>query len=127
MDRSRFLIGTIMLVTGFILYQLGLSSELHPTTLLAQWLAEFAKSAAPWSLSPEVIAVMLQLTGGLLAIFGLIVCFAGVARPNGTRFQSRPMDPARTRPTRTVTNCKFCGVEIRPGSSFCPSCKKSQA
>ena len=127
MGRLRFLVGSVMLVTGFLLYQVGLSSELHPTTVLGQWLAEFAKSAFPWGSSIEVIAVMLQFIGGLLAIFGLIVCFAAVARSNGARFQSRPMDPARIRPTRTVTNCKFCGAEVAQGSLFCSNCSKSQA
>ncbi len=127
MDRSRFLVGAVMLVAGFLLYQVGFSSELHPATLLGHWLAEFAKGAAPWGLSLEFTAVMLQFIGGLLAIFGLIVCFAGVARPNGVPFQSRPVGPAKIRPTETVMNCKFCGAEIKLGSSFCPSCKKSQA
>jgi len=126
MKRGALLVGSLMLVVGFILYQFGLSYELHPTSLLGRWLARFAENEVPWNLSLEVVAVLLQFVGGLLAIFGLIVCFAGVSRSDGAKFQSKPVDLLRIKASRTVTNCRFCGAEIRQGSPFCPNCNRSQ-
>lgn len=126
MRRSIFLVGSAMLVIGFILYQFGFSAELHQATLLGRWLDEVARPATSWGLSPEEVAVILQFIGGLLAVFGLIVCFAGVARLDKIRFQSRSVEPQKTEPKGTVKNCRFCGTEIEEGSTFCPSCNKSQ-
>ena len=125
MKRSIFLVGALMLVIGFVLHQFGFSSELHQTTLLGTWLAYVARLFAPLGLSIEATAVILQFAGGLLAIFGLLVCFAAVARSSGARFQGVPV-AASNKPVRTVANCRFCGAQIEPGSSFCPACKKSQ-
>ena len=121
MKRSVFLAGSLMLVIGFISYQFGLSSELHPTTLLGAWLAEFAKLMTSWGLSLEIVAVMLQFVGGLIAIFGLVICFAGAA--SATRIIARPIESQKK---ESSTNCRFCGAEIEAGSSFCPKCTKSQ-
>jgi hypothetical protein len=115
-----------MLVVGFILYQFGFSAELHQVTLLGKWLNEIAGPAASWGLSLEEVAIILQFVGGFLFISGLIVCFAGVARSDKIRFQSRSIEPQKTEPKGATKNCKFCGAEIEEGSTFCPSCNKSQ-
>jgi len=126
MKRSVFLAGSVMLVVGFILYQFGLSYELHQTTLLAKWLAQFVNPLIQRGLSLEGAAIMFQFTGGLLAIFGVIVCFAGVAGPNKTALVSRAVKPAGTGTGSDATNCRFCGARIEEGSSFCSQCNKSQ-
>ncbi len=123
LKRSVFLAGSLMLVIGFIFYQFGLSSELHPTTLLGAWLAELAKSITMWGLSLEIVAVVLQFAGGIIAIFGLIICFAGVARSGAKNIIAGPIE---SRKRKQGTDCRFCGAEIEAGSSFCPKCNKSQ-
>jgi hypothetical protein len=126
MRRSIFLVGSAMLVIGFIFYQFGFSAELHQATLLGRWLNEIAGPVASWGLSLDDVAVILQFIGGLLVVFGLVVCFAGVARSDKIQFQSRSIEPERTEPKGAVKNCKFCGAEIKEGSTFCSSCNKSQ-
>jgi hypothetical protein len=116
MRKSIFLVGSLILVIGFVLYQLGFSYELHQT-LLGKWMAQFAKPVISWGLSLEVFAVVLEFTGGLLAMFGFVLCFASVARSGGTRVIEH---------IRVVTNCRFCGAEIDKDSLFCKSCNKSQ-
>jgi hypothetical protein len=122
MRRTVFFLGSIMLVVGFILYQFGLSSELHQTTLLRSWLADLSKPLISRGISLDAITILFEFGGGLLVIFGLIVCFAGAARPNQIMHPTR-----RAEPTRATSKCRFCGAEIQVGSSFCPSCNKSQA
>jgi hypothetical protein len=122
MRRRVFLLGSVMLVVGFVLYQFGLSSELHQTTLLRTWLAELSKPLIQRGISLEVMTILFEFGGGLLVIFGLIVCFAGAARSNHVTHLVRAAEPARI-----TSKCRFCGAEIEEGSTFCPSCKKSQA
>jgi hypothetical protein len=122
MRRTVFLIGSMMLVVGFILYQFGLSSELYQTTLLRSWLADLSKPLITRGISLEAITILLEFGGGLLVIFGLIVCFEGAARPNYTTRPARPVEP-----TRNTSKCRFCGADVQEGSTFCPSCNKSQA
>lgn len=126
MRRSIFLVGSLMLVVGFIVYQFGFSSELHQTTLLGRLWAQLGRTAILGRLTLEAVAVILQFAGGLLAIFGLIVCFAAVARPNETRPKSGTIEYLTTEPERASVNCRFCAAQIVDGSSFCPVCKKSQ-
>ncbi len=113
-----------MLFVGFILYQLGMSSELHQTTFVARWLARLVEPATSRGLSLDIVAVILQFTGGLIAIFGLIICFAGVARSTETQIVTRAIEPARSE-SEAVATCKFCGANIQEGLSFCPKCNKS--
>ena len=115
-----------MLIVGFILYQFGISSELHQTTLLAKWLNQLAGPLTSWGLSQEALAIILQFTGGLITIFGLIICFAAAARPNQPQFKARPTEPSSVQPTKPIVKCRFCDAEIEYGSSFCPNCNKSQ-
>jgi len=122
MRRTVFILGSIMLVVGFILYQFGLSSELHQTTLLRTWLADLSKPLISRGISLDAITILFEFGGGLLVIFGLIVCFAGAARPNHITHPARPAEP-----TRATSKCRFCGAEVQEGSTFCPSCNKSQS
>jgi len=126
MKRSVFLAGSIMLVVGFILYQFGFSYELHQTTLLARWLAQLANPIIQRGLSLEGAAIILQFTGGLLTIFGIIICFAGVAGHSKASLMSRSVKPVETGTESDTTNCRFCGARIEEGSSFCSKCNKSQ-
>jgi hypothetical protein len=123
MKRSIFALGSIMLFFGFILYQLGMSSELHQTTFLARWLGKLAEPLTCRGLSLEIVSIILQFVGGLIAIFGLVICFAGVARSK-TQILTRAMESKRSE-SKAVSTCKFCGADIEEGLSFCPKCNKS--
>ncbi|MCJ7505284.1 hypothetical protein MUP05_02265 [Candidatus Bathyarchaeota archaeon] len=80
MRRSTFLIGSLMLVVSFTFHEFGLMSTLHQQNLFGELLAEVAEMIR-WERSLGLLAALFQLFGGILAIFGLIVCFAGVAGP----------------------------------------------
>lgn len=115
-----------MVVVGFVLYQIGFSYELRQAALLRTWLDEFVGLLTTWSLRSEVAAIVLQFTGGVLLILGLLVCFTGINASDNTRFAGKYAPRSRATPKVNVTNCRFCGEKIREDASFCPSCEKSQ-
>ena len=126
MRRSIFLVGCLMIVAGFIFYQFGLSSELHQSTLLWTRLTELAKPVVHYGLSFEVIALILQFSGGLLTLSGLVICFTGVASSKMVQFVDRPVEHLREMPAEIVDNCRFCGAGFKESSTFCSVCGRSQ-
>jgi hypothetical protein len=116
-----------MIFAGFMLHQFGFSSELHQSTLLWTWVVDLARPVTHYGLSFEAIALVLQFSGGLLTLFGLVVCFAGVAGSKTIQFIDSPVEHSRETPTATSANCRFCGTEFKESSSFCSGCGKSQS
>jgi len=116
-----------MIFAGFVLHQFGFSSELHQSTLLWTWLTDLGKPVTHYGLSFEVIALVLQFSGGLLILFGLVVCFAGVAGSKTIQFIDRPVEHSREAPAAISANCRFCGAGFKESSSFCSVCGKSQS
>jgi hypothetical protein len=126
MRRSIFLAGSLMIIAGFMLYQFGFSSELNQSTLLWTWLTKLAKPVVHYGLSLELIALILQFSGGLLLLFGLVICFAGVASSKMIQFAGGHIEHSRKAPARIISSCRFCGAGFKDSSTFCSACGRSQ-
>lgn len=65
--------------------------------------------------------------GAILIIVGiLLVVIGGHGRVRVVATQPvRPMPQVQTRPTGQ--SCKFCGVDMKGSTTYCPSCGRSQS
>lgn len=123
MGRITLGFGTLILVLGFVIYQLGVFVS-------SQW-EKFANQLPKFlsALDPPMCGMALQFVGGLTGILGLVVCIYGAVYSHEkrtlrelaflltSRLEERPIPAQR---------CKFCGAEIEEQAVFCPACNKSQ-
>lgn len=113
-------LGGLMLILGFILYQIGFSIMQQQSLLMA----DIGKFLLPWFDKKELIGLILEFGGGLVAILGLIITVAGgISSAVGGVALSQSIDTSG----RPAMTCKFCGAEMPAGEVFCSSCHKSQA
>jgi hypothetical protein len=125
MGKTRFAVGALGIILGFFVYQYGFFLTLKLSDSLASWTMTYVS----WIESVEVLGAALQLTGGAIAILGLLICISWVSSQKAA---SPSIGPQRTAESATkvpdsAPRCKFCGATMESGTAFCPSCKRAQA
>ncbi|MFX0095979.1 MAG: hypothetical protein ACFFBD_29845 [Candidatus Hodarchaeota archaeon] len=128
MPRFNFVIGMILLIAGFVIYQFGFSLILHQMgipNLLARIFPEGSNF--------ELIGTILQFIGGISGVFGFGICIVNVVytqRKDTLReiikLRSYIEQIRIPRPITPIIKCMFCGAKINQGTVFCPMCNKSQ-
>lgn len=124
MRRITLGFGTLLLILGFVIYQLGLLVMFRSTEFQGQ-LPSFLRGILPAGL----MGVAMQLGGGITAIVGVIVCICGAASSYNKQILRRLEDLIETRSEERVVpmiRCRFCGAELEEQAIFCPVCNKSQ-
>lgn len=124
MGRSTLAIGTFILISGFVIHQLGFSIALRQTIILSLLATIFPESS-----SLDLIGTVLEFGGGVLGIIGFIICISGAISTQHketlreiTKLRALPYQG----PTTPTRRCKFCGAEIDEQAVFCPKCDRSQ-
>ena len=124
MGRSTLTIGTFILISGFVIHQLGFSIVLRQTVILSLLTTIF-----PGSSPLDLIGTVLEFGGGILGIIGFIICISSVISTQHketlreiTKLRAFPYQ----QPTTPTRRCKFCGANISADTIFCPRCEKSQ-
>jgi len=125
MGRMRFAVGALGIVLGFFVYQYGFFLTLKLSDSLASWTMTYV----PWIGSVPVLGAALQLTGGVIAIVGLLICILWIGSQRVTLPSTKPQRTAElvTQVPDSAPKCKFCGAILESGMTFCPSCQRAQA
>lgn len=128
MARLNLTLGTVILIGGFLIYQLGFSIVLHQAGIPSPLATIFPEGS-----DLAFIGTVLEFAGGILGIIGFIICISSaistqrketlreIAKLGAFRAPPRyeePITPAR--------KCKFCGTEMDELAVFCPVCNRSQ-
>lgn len=133
MVSRRFVLGAGFVYVGFLLFFVGFAINATSEPLFD----EFGKALVPISLTQPLRASIIQMVGGFIAVTGILICISSLAKPPAlTEIGQRMPDSLPVQATGGVSattnaltlppNCKFCGVPLRNGESFCPSCQRSQ-
>ncbi len=124
MVSRRFMLGAGFVYIGFLLFFLGF------TTISSHPFDDLVGNLVPINVTQPLRGSIIELAGGFLAVTGLLVCLSSPTKPIAPAMRTRELsDPAPVRGSvsNSGSNCKFCGVPMRIGESFCSSCKRSQA
>lgn len=130
----------ILLIFGFILYQIGLSAlveQITPSNRLPP------PAALGISIPPDAI-IPLQFIGGILALAGLVLAVSNISGESqgGLRGLQRLLTEidrgvkelnvrvedleGTIQKLPPAARCKFCGNPLQAGVIFCPMCDRSQ-
>jgi len=123
MGKLTFAFGTLILISGFVIYQLGFSITFHQA-LLSPLASIFPE---PYL---DLIGVALKFGGGILGIIGFLICISN-AISTQRKITLREISKLRATPPAEKTTihthpCKFCGAQIDKRTNFCPACNRSQ-
>ncbi len=124
--KARLSIGALMMLAGFTVYQLGLYVAFHQAGPLEQLARQLLP---PINGSTEMSNFLLQLAGGLVAIFGFVLFTTGFIRPPPVATAGRQKSieqPVPEPKTVVIKACRFCGAKMPEPETFCPACKKAQ-
>ena len=99
--NTRLVVGFILIVLGFLAYQVGFSFILKETELMIKYINMVVPEHYPMNL----IGLALQFGGGIIAIIGFLLCAP---------------------PVVSGPKCRFCSGTVGPDSAFCTVCGKSQ-
>jgi hypothetical protein len=135
--KAKVAFGSVLLMLGFIAYQLGTSMIVLPKS--------YPSIVANSTITPlflgqttEFVAAFLQYGGGVVAFLGLIVAIIGVAasgeiealQSSVQRLQSsvQVLQTSAYQPQPSVQrlSCRFCGASIEKDEFFCPTCGRAQ-
>jgi len=124
MRKTTLGFGTLLLILGFMIYQLGLLVTFRSTEFQGQ-LPSFLRGILPTGL----MGIVMQLGGGITSIVGLVVCICSAASSYNKQILRRLEDLIEKRSEERVIpmiRCRFCGAELEGQAIFCPVCNKSQ-
>ncbi|MBS7626531.1 hypothetical protein KEJ51_05785 [Candidatus Bathyarchaeota archaeon] len=114
----RLAFGGFLLILGFVGYQVGFQICMSGEGVLTKFLTLFLSPALPL----EVLGLVLQFGGGVLAIIGFLLCITALSKP----IVRVERVEAAGETSISKLQCKFCGGRLEEDSVFCPLCGKSQ-
>lgn len=123
MKRLTFIAGVLILIVGFVIYQLGLLIILRQATFLVH-----LSPILPGGLTPDLTGAALGFIGGIIGIIGLVTCISS-ATSIQRREVLRSVEELKAIISKMLIpkrRCKFCGAEIDEQAIFCPVCNRSQ-
>jgi hypothetical protein len=119
--NTRLIAGFILIVLGFLAYQVGFSFILRQTELMIKYIT----MVVPESYPMDTIGLALQFGGGIVAIIGFLLCVSSLSTRVVTRIQE-VKTVTEAPPVVSGQKCRFCGGAIGVDSAFCTVCGKSQ-
>jgi hypothetical protein len=119
--NTRLIVGFILIVLGFLAYQVGFSFILGQTELMIKYI----KMVVPESYPMDTLGLALQFGGGIVAIIGFLLCISSLSTRVVTRIQE-VKTVTEAPPAVSGPKCRFCGGAIGVDSAFCTVCGKSQ-
>jgi len=119
--NTRLIVGFILIVLGFLAYQVGFSFILKETELMIKYITMVVPEHYPM----DTIGLALQFGGGIVAIVGFLLCVSSLSSPVVTRIQE-VKTVTEAPPTVSGPKCRFCSGAIGADSAFCTVCGKSQ-
>ncbi|WP_455278350.1 hypothetical protein [[Eubacterium] cellulosolvens] len=119
--NTRLIAGFILIVLGFLSYQVGFSFILRQTELMIKYIT----MVVPESYPMDTIGLALQFGGGIVAIIGFLLCVSSLSTRVVTRIQE-VKTVTEAPPVVSGPKCRFCGGAIGADSAFCTVCGKSQ-
>lgn len=119
--NTRLVTGFILIVLGFLAYQVGFSFILKETELMIKYITMVVPEHYPMNM----IGLALQFGGGIIAIVGFLLCISALSTPVVTRIQE-VKTVTEAPPVPSGPKCRFCGGAIGVDSAFCTVCGKSQ-
>lgn len=141
LTKVKIAVGSLLLVAGFIIYQLGIFMVEQPRNLLGEGANAIFAYLTPGQ-TVELSSVMMKFIGGLAAILGLIVAMTGLSasqvnpgdiqilkssvRSLESSVQALLASAGSAQRVIHQSVCKFCGVKIDVSEIFCPACGKAQ-
>ncbi len=96
--KVRTLIGGIMLLIGFILYQTGISTALEQNQGTLKFV-NFIASTLKIPLETDIVILIMEYLGGIIAILGLLICISSLAtkeeriKPAPKEIRKKSLDP----------------------------------
>lgn len=77
--RPRFLTGSILLLVGFIIYQIGTTLSLKSEQLIRGVLMD---TISPLPAGTEIFSnsILTQLMGGIVVFLGIMLCASSIAK-----------------------------------------------
>lgn len=141
LTKVKIAVGSLLLVAGFIIYQLGIFMVEQPRNLLGEEANAIFAYLTPGQ-TVELSSVMMKFIGGIAAILGLIVAMTGLSasqvnpgdiqilkssvRSLESSVQALHASAGSAQRVIQQSVCKFCGVKIDVSEIFCPACGKAQ-
>lgn len=120
--NTRLVSGFILIVLGFLAYQVGFSFILKETELMIKYIT----MVVPENYPMNTIGLALQFGGGIIAIIGFLLCISALSTPVVTRIQEVKTVTEAAPPVPSGPKCRFCGGVVGADSAFCTVCGKSQ-
>ena len=141
LTKVKIATGSLLLVAGFIIYQLGIFMVEQPRNLLGEEANAIFAYLTPGQ-TVELSSVMMKFIGGIVAILGLIVAMTGLSasqvnpgdiqilkssvRALESSVQALHASAGSAQRVIQQSACKFCGVKMDVSEIFCPACGKAQ-
>ncbi|WP_455369607.1 hypothetical protein [[Eubacterium] cellulosolvens] len=119
--NTRLVVGFILIVLGFLAYQVGFSFILKESELMIKYITMVVPEHYPMN----TIGLALQFGGGIVAIVGFLLCVSALTSPVVTRIQE-VKTVIEAPPAPPGIKCRFCGGAVGSDSAFCTACGKSQ-
>ncbi|MBS7650459.1 MAG: hypothetical protein QXI59_00875 [Candidatus Bathyarchaeia archaeon] len=114
----RLAFGGFLLILGFVGYQVGFQICMRGEGVLTKFLTPFSSPTLPL----EVLGLVLQFGGGIIAIIGFLLCITALSKPI---VRVERVEVAEETSVSKL-QCKFCSSRLEEDSVFCPVCGRSQ-
>lgn len=133
--KPQTVIGGILLIIGFLMFQTGISIALEQIPYTLDFLKRFTEILQLNLKTPTVI-LLFEYVGGTIAIIGFLICVSGLTSKEPVPLPSTSLEKGgglleegllggslfTSEPT---LKCKYCGAEIDQGAVFCQKCHRA--
>ena len=122
----RTLIGGVILIIGFLMYQTGISIALESNPYTLAFLKETI-SFLQINLKNNIAIILIEYLGGIIAIIGFLICISSLSSKEKVSDTSilRKVEEKEAPPTETILKCKYCGAYIDKDDIFCAKCDRA--
>lgn len=132
--KARTLIGGIILIIGFLMYQTGASIALEQIPYTLNFLRPIT-TILRLNLKTDKAILFVEYVGGIIAIAGFLICVSSLASKDVAPIPitsegkeegllSEGLLGGFFSPEPTL-KCKYCGAYIEKGDVFCERCNRA--
>ena len=122
--KARLVVGGLLLVVGFLIYQTGVSVVREGNA----WVAKYATKALLYlAFRPELFYALAVYVGGILAIVGFLLSISAVSAVSVSVAAARPglQGEEFQEEVSEALKCRFCGEIVDEQDVFCPRCSRA--
>ena len=133
--KAKTIIGAILLIFGFLMYQTGISIALEQTPYTLDFLKSFIEFLGI-NLKTDRAILTIEYIGGLVAIAGFLICISELsskeiitvtpsAEKKGDGILEGGLLGGGLFSSKPTLKCKYCGAYIDENDAFCSKCNRA--